>query len=140
MKGWEAFYEKHADRLITDDASLPRCGELFINIEPLALRRLILRMMHPMPEKRIGIHDALNDRWVKTIECCSPEECEDGVGGVGGSGNGEDGKSGSPPKFFFDVCDKRSCKMGKKGGIRKLHNHLPPVKRTLIHSFEIKEG
>ncbi|KAI9883207.1 MAG: hypothetical protein M1823_005033 [Watsoniomyces obsoletus] len=142
LKGWEAFYEKHPDRLITDDSGLPRCGELFINIEPVALRRLILRMMHPMPEKRIGIHDALNDRWVKTIECCSPEEYEDGGGNVNGGGAGGGGGGGNVTRVAtFDVCDKRSCKKaGMKGGIRKLHNHLPPVKRTLIHSFEIKEG
>lgn len=121
IRGWETFYTSHPDKLITDDSVLPRCGELFTHLEPLALRRLILRMMHPVPEKRIGIQDAVGDRWVKTIECCAPEEMD-------------------AVETKIDVSDRKTCRLNGRSGIRKLHNHLPPTKRTLLHSFEIKEG
>ncbi|KAI9783290.1 MAG: hypothetical protein M1816_001422 [Peltula sp. TS41687] len=121
LRGWETFYSKHPDQLITDESGLPRCGELFANLEPLAIRRLILRMMHPVPEKRISIQDAVGDRWVKTIECCAPEDVD-------------------AVEAQIDVSDRKSCLLTNgRCAIRKLHNHLPPTKRTLLHSFEIKE-
>ena len=121
IKGWDTFALQHPDRLITDESGMPKCGEVFANIEPPALRRLILRMMHPVPEKRIRIYEALHDRWVKTIECCARDE-------------------GEPVDLTIDVTEKRSCTRSGKAGIRKLHHHLPPVKRTLLHPFEIREG
>ena len=121
MRGWEAFRDRQPEWLITDDSGLPKCGELISSIDPLGLRRLMLMMMHPVPEKRISIHDALNDRWVKTIECCTAERMDQ-------------------PVRTIDVTDKNCCKLSAKSGIPKVHNHLPPAKRILLHSFEIKEG
>ncbi len=121
MRGWEVFMAQNPDGLITDDRCLPKCGELFASLDPIALRRLILRMMHPVPEKRISIADALNDRWVKAIECCGRDE--------------DDGADAN--RTTIDATDRRSCKRNAKCGFRKMHNHLPPPpKRTLLHPLE----
>jgi hypothetical protein len=37
------------------------------------LATLLLRMLHPFPEKRMTILEVLEDPWVQAIECCSPE-------------------------------------------------------------------
>lgn len=113
MEGWEAFVDKHPDELITDESGCPRCGEVFYFLDSQAMRRLLLRMMNPNPEKRISISDALNDRWVKTIECCSVDTEATTCVGV------------------FDVAGKKSCRI-KNSGIKKLHNHLPPVRRLEV--------
>ena len=109
LRGWQTFVAKHPDQLITDESGTPKCGELFTFLESQAMRRLLLRMLNPVPEKRIRIHQALNDRWVKTIECCSLDSDGVAVGTV-------------------DVAGKKTCRL-KNGGIQKLHNHLPPTRR-----------
>ncbi|KAI9802586.1 MAG: hypothetical protein M1833_001659 [Piccolia ochrophora] len=122
LKGWEKFESKHPDQLITDEAGLPKCGRVFgEGLESQGMRRLLLRMLHPTPEKRIGIHEALTDRWVKTIECCGKEP-------EGG------------PQAGIDAAGTQISKKCAKSCIRKVHNHLPPAKRVLLNSFEIKEG
>lgn len=117
IRGWESFNASHPDQVITDDSGLPRCGEVFANLEPLAIRRLILRMMHPNPEKRISIHEAIGDRWIKTVECCAPEEVD-------------------AVDVKIDASERNSCRISGRCGVRKLHNHLPPTKRTLLSSFD----
>ena len=107
-RGWEAFNAKHPDQVITDETGTPKCGEIFGFLESQAMRRLLLRMLNPNPTKRIGIREGLNDRWVKTIECCS-----------------EDGDSATVG--LVDVAEKK-CRL-KAAGIKKLHNHLPPARR-----------
>ncbi|KAI9845760.1 MAG: hypothetical protein M1837_004593 [Sclerophora amabilis] len=119
LRGWEAFSAKNPDQIITDESGTPKCGEVFAALDSQAMRRLLLRMMHPVPEKRIGICDAVGDRWVKTIECCSLENYE-------------------MTEQAIDAAGKKSCKLGWKSGIKKLHNHLPPTKRVM--SFDLKES
>ncbi|KAI9815612.1 MAG: hypothetical protein M1826_001980 [Phylliscum demangeonii] len=132
-RGWQTFLDAHPAQLITDDSGLPACGEVFRAVEPVALQRLLLRMMHPTPEKRIGAQDALDDRWIKKIECCAPEAAD---GGGDGSG------SGGAPECTFDVRDAKTCRLAGKHGIRKSHNHLPPAptKRLLMHSFDFRDA
>ncbi|KAI9804401.1 MAG: hypothetical protein M1825_001300 [Sarcosagium campestre] len=120
LKGWADFGAKKPEQLITDDSGLPKVGRCFFEgLESQGMRRLLLRMLHPVPHKRIAIQDALNDRWLKTIECCSPEPDDEPKANV----NAQSGKASV-----------------RKTAIRKVHNHLPPTKRVLLHSFEIKEG
>ncbi|KAI9676123.1 MAG: hypothetical protein M1817_000868 [Caeruleum heppii] len=112
VKGWESFFKKHAEQLITDETGTPKCGELFAYLDSQAMRRLLLRMLHPVPEKRISIHDAVNDRWVKTIDCCSPQDYNH-----------------VETPGCIDAAGKKSCRLLAKSGIKKLHHHLPPAKR-----------
>ncbi|KAI9762011.1 MAG: hypothetical protein M4579_000647 [Chaenotheca gracillima] len=119
LRGWESFTAKHPDGIITDASGTPKCGEVFAALDSQAMRRLLLRMMHPNPEKRIFITDAVGDRWVKTIDCCSQESFD-------------------VVEQSIDVAGKKSCRLATKSGIKKLHNHLPPTKRVM--SFDLKEA
>lgn len=112
IRGWDAFATRHPDQMITDASGCPRCGEVFGYLDSQPTRRLLLRMMHPVPEKRMSIVEALNDRWVKTIECCSMPDDDTACVGM------------------IDVAEKKKCNV-KNSGIKKLHNHLPPAPRRL---------
>ncbi|RHZ74288.1 hypothetical protein CDV55_108977 [Aspergillus turcosus] len=100
LKWWEEFLTNEPDGPITGDV-YPKVGKFFSDLRTLPLRRLILRMLHPIPERRANICDVMNDRWVKRIECCCPEP----------------GKpSNCCEEFDGHVYPKR-------------HNHLPPAKK-----------
>ncbi|KAI9729819.1 MAG: hypothetical protein M1834_006567 [Cirrosporium novae-zelandiae] len=125
LAGWKKYIADHPDGLIPMDdpsARLPKCGVLFSRgIESYALRRLVLRMLHPDPDKRITIREALCDRWMKTVECCCLEE--------------EDSKA------MIDASAKNGCKSTSKMQVKKLHNHLPPpTKRMPQHRFDMGSG
>jgi len=86
-----------------------------------ALRILILKMMHPHPEKRIRIQDAVNDRWVKMIECCAHDE---------------DDKETTK---LIDASKGSSCKISKN--VKRSHNHLPPARNWVPqHRFDLGDG
>ena len=53
-----------------DSFTYPSCGRVFNTFPKPVFRRLLLQMLQPNPSKRVTIHDALYDRWVKRIECC----------------------------------------------------------------------
>ncbi|KAI1339276.1 kinase-like domain-containing protein [Xylariaceae sp. FL0016] len=77
----------------------------FTMIELMPLRRLLTKMLHPNPEKRITIKEVVTDRWMKNAECCQLESYED-------------------PAKYIDVS-KKNCLKGSMGKIY-CHNHLPP--------------
>ncbi len=98
-RGWETWLAAHPTGHIFDGPDgQPRCGKLFNLIDPPALQRLTLRMLHPMPERRITVRQALETRVVQGIECCCPET--------------------------FDAGEKSSgsVKTAKKSN----HRHIPP--------------
>ena len=111
LRGWDAFTAKHADQIITDESGCPKCGEIFGFLDSQPMRRLLLRMMHPDPAKRISVTDALNDRWFRKTECCTMDDSEAGC------------------VRTIDVSNMKTCM--KNAGIKKLHNHLPPATRRL---------
>lgn len=108
-RGWKRFLDRRPDGVILEE-DVPKCGPAFSLIHNSALRRLLLRMLHPDPNMRISIHDALNDRWVNTIECCcvDPSETENIVTSI-------------------DVADKDSSKLASRMIVQKMHNHFPPT-------------
>ncbi|KAI1110379.1 kinase-like domain-containing protein [Nemania sp. NC0429] len=75
-------------------------------VKPLALRRLLLNMLHPDPKKRITMQDVITNRWVKNIECCQLESYDD-------------------PVKYIDASKKDCMKSGS--GKIYCHNHLPPI-------------
>ncbi|KAJ4502798.1 hypothetical protein HRR83_009175 [Exophiala dermatitidis] len=122
MEGWEAFLDR-ADDLPIDEATYPQCGPIFNALPSHSHRRCILKMLHPDPTKRCTIADALQDRWVKSIDCCSPE-----VIGTTLS-NGID--------VTKNDCDRVAAKMR----VQAKHDHLPPpVKRLPQHRFDMGDG
>ena len=110
LSGWDTFIDKHPDGLITG-AELPSCGPLFSKLPRPTIKSLLLRMMHPNPNKRITIHEAVDDRWVKGIECCCLEDYGEGT--------------------RIDAREKGCMRVVKRVGIRKKHNHLPPRESRL---------
>jgi hypothetical protein len=71
-------------------------------------------MLNPNPDKRITIHEVINNRWVKNIECCQLESYDD-------------------PALMIDATRKDTM---TKTGSRKIfcHNHLP-LKSSGNHSL-----
>jgi serine/threonine protein kinase len=107
VKGWATWNEKHADHekdAITD-ADYPNVLVFDRFVKPPALRRVLLQMLNPNPQKRISITEVVNNRWMKNVECCQPESYEDPTP--------------------IDAA-KKNCMT--KAGAKKIycHNHLPP--------------
>ncbi|KAL6409787.1 HAL protein kinase [Ilyonectria robusta] len=114
VKGWNNWYAKHpeADAAISD-TDYPKCYAMDVGVSPPALRRLLLQMLNPNPQKRISISEVLNNRWMKGVECCQVESYDD-------------------PALKIDATKKDTT----KNGVKKIfcHNHLPP-KSTGSHSL-----
>ncbi|KAI5265625.1 kinase-like protein [Aureobasidium subglaciale] len=71
LNGWNKWLKTHPDGNIepgSDD--YPDCGKLFHLLNSNSLERLVLRMLHPNPEKRITIAEALASDVVRRMDCC----------------------------------------------------------------------
>ena len=122
-EGWDVFTEESPDKPL-DENNYPRCGPLISNLPSAGQRRLILKMLHLDPDKRISIQEVLKDRFVKNIECCCLEDPDDA----------------KLPKGI-DVAGKASCKIANKMVVQKKHNHIPPpIKRLPQHKFDLGDG
>jgi protein-serine/threonine kinase len=76
-KGWEQWLADHPDGELFDGPDgYPKCGKLFNLIEPPAIKHLMLKMLHPIPEKRITIRELLKTKFIMDIDCCCPEQYE----------------------------------------------------------------
>ncbi|KAB8247973.1 kinase-like domain-containing protein [Aspergillus flavus] len=68
---WQYLLEEYPDLPVTaDNFPLTTFAKALPEKE---LATLLLRMLHPFPEKRMTILEVLEDPWVQAIECCSPE-------------------------------------------------------------------
>ncbi|KAH7175911.1 kinase-like domain-containing protein [Dactylonectria macrodidyma] len=114
VKGWNNWYAKHpeSDAAISD-TDYPKCYALDVGVSPPALRRLLLQMLNPNPQKRISINGVINNRWMKGVECCQIESYDD-------------------PALVIDATKMDTT----KNGVKKIfcHNHLPP-KSSGSHSL-----
>ena len=123
-KGWDAFLERHPDGDISDgEDGHPKCGKLFSLIEPPSIKRLILKMLHPIPSKRIMIRNVLKTTCIKNIGCCCPETYDD-------------------TKAVFDASKASSVR--SVAPKKYLHHHIPPkpenkVGKALTHRFDLGE-
>ncbi|CAM1501688.1 Fc.00g036720.m01.CDS01 [Cosmosporella sp. VM-42] len=101
---WEKWYAKHpeCDACISD-TDYPKCFALDVGVNPPALRRLLLQMLNPDPNKRISIDGVLNNRWMKGVECCQLESYDD-------------------PALLIDATKKDTTSSKRIF----CHNHLPP--------------
>lgn len=78
INGWNAWLKTHPEGIIqpgSDD--YPQCGKLFTLLHSGSLERLVLRMLHPDPTKRISIADALASDIVRRWDCCQRESYEE---------------------------------------------------------------
>lgn len=106
VEGWNKWEAKHPDcNACISDSDYPKCYALDVGVSPPALRRLLLQMLHPNPDKRISIEGVINNRWMKNIECCQVESYDD-------------------PTQIIDATKKDATKNGTKKIF--CHNHLPP--------------
>ncbi|KAK0633712.1 kinase-like domain-containing protein [Immersiella caudata] len=114
VTGWERWMGKNEnDETRFTEGSYPYVKAFDLCIKPPALRRLLLQMLHPNPDKRITIADVVKNRWVKGIECCQLESYDD-------------------PSRTIDASKKASLKCG--GSKTYCHSHLPP-KESGTHSL-----
>jgi protein-serine/threonine kinase len=96
-------------------------GKMFTAITKPALRSLILRMLHPDPEKRISIQEAVNEGWVKLIDCCAFD--------------------GDDEQTVTEIDASKKCGKAAKKTIAKSHHHIPPEKHWVPqHRFDMGDG
>lgn len=122
-RGWQDWLRDHPDGdLFEGPDGFPKCGKLFNMIEGPAIRHLILKMLHPIPEKRITIREVLNTSLIRNVDCCSPESFED-------------------PKCCTDGT-KPNLAIGRSSPKKPLHHHIPPKpeQRSRVHIFEVGEA
>jgi len=127
IQGFNKWLADHPDGVITDEVGgSPKCGPMFdpAFIGSPAMKRLMFKMLHPNPEMRISIHDALTGPTMRGVECCAPESYEDVLCRF-------DASKGSKP-----VAGKLSKQV--------LHNHIPPKEhktpKVLQHRFDMGDG
>lgn len=109
LAGWEKFLQENADGTL-DIYNYPSCGRVFNAFPKPPFRRILLQMLQPDPNRRVTIHEVLNDRWVKRIECCCPD-----------------------PEIMrtavkYTEVDIDESQLAKKIHFKR-HNHCPPNKR-----------
>lgn len=119
VRGWEKWSETHDDNseATITEMDYPKVKAFDYGIRPPALRRVLLQMLHPNPDKRSTIHDVVNNRWVKNIECCQKPDNEEP----------------DPATTMIDAS-KKGCLI--RGGQKLFcHSHLPPKKQFSSHSL-----
>ncbi|KAM5458216.1 hypothetical protein MaudCBS49596_000128 [Microsporum audouinii] len=126
ISGWEKFLASSPTGIPSDE-KFPSCGPAFKHIGNRNLKVLLLKMLHPDPSKRATIQDVLNDRFMKSVECCAPEA----------------GKKGEEKQdsVNIDAAGKSSSKLASKMVVQKIHHHFPPEKKYLPqYRFDMGDG
>lgn len=100
-----------------DSLNYPSCGMVFNALQKPVLRRLLLRMLHPNPAERLTIDGALNDRWVRSIECCclDPEYL--------------------PRTLEYSDAMRTDSQIACQTTLK--HNHFPPTKKGIFQALGI---
>ncbi|KAF2787428.1 Pkinase-domain-containing protein [Melanomma pulvis-pyrius CBS 109.77] len=126
-KGWDEWLAVHPDGQVVDGPDgHPKCGKLFSLINPPAIKRLLLKMLHPIPDKRITIREVLNTSCIKSIDCCCPDTYEDASCCIDTS----KGLTKQPTKLVVK---------------KYLHHHVPPkpenkIGKAFQHRFDMGDG
>ncbi|KAF1995937.1 Pkinase-domain-containing protein [Amniculicola lignicola CBS 123094] len=127
-QGWDEWLAAHPDGQVNDAADgHPKCGKLFSFINPPPIKRLLLKMLHPLPEKRITIREVMNTPCIKGIDCCCPDGYED-------------------PACCIDTSKALTKQTSKMAVTKKyLHHHVPPaperkIAKAFQHRFDMGHG
>lgn len=108
VNGWEKWNANHTDDTTITESDYPHVSFFDTCVNPPALRRILLTMLNPNPQKRISMKEVLKNRWFKNVECCQLDT-------------------------FADPTTDEVIDASKKGAYGKSakkvgnHNHLPPV-------------
>ncbi|KAL2180728.1 kinase-like domain-containing protein [Thermothelomyces heterothallicus CBS 202.75] len=110
VRGWEKWRQKHADATepVISDMDYPRVFVFDNFVKPPALRRVLLQMLNPDPQRRISIANVVSNRWVKNIECCQPDSYDE------------------PNAANMIDASKKPGQNRVSGKKIYCHNHLPP--------------
>ncbi|KXJ89414.1 kinase-like domain-containing protein [Microdochium bolleyi] len=106
VSGWRGLDAKKAENP-DFEANFPSVPAFEQCVSPVSLRRVLLCMLHPNPEKRMTMAEVVSTRWMKTVECCQPESYDE-----------------PKPAQAIDATKKVSKKNGY-GSTIFCHNHLP---------------
>lgn len=121
MSGWESFLSQDPEGVINDQ-NYPQCGRAFNVLLTNSQRRCIYKMLHPNPAQRCTIKEALSDRWMKSVNCCSPESYDMVCSGI-------------------DVAKLNTPAAVAKLKVQVKHDHMPPpTKRLPQHRFDMGDG
>ncbi|KAL1311578.1 hypothetical protein AAFC00_001695 [Neodothiora populina] len=75
--GWKEWSEHHPDGILTwDSEDYPQCGPIFRALNSMSIERMLMKMLHPEPPKRISIKEALETQVLQDWECCQDGRCE----------------------------------------------------------------
>lgn len=77
-RGWAKWTEGNGNADISE-ASYPYVKAFDLAVSPPALRRLLLGMLNPDPERRTSIAEVANNRWLKAQECCQVDSYDEPV-------------------------------------------------------------
>lgn len=107
VRGWTKWEAKHEEYDKMSDVDYPHVEAFDKAVNPPALRKMLLGMLHPNPAKRFTIDQVAGNRWLRNVECCQLDSYDDPQGS--------------------QVIDA-----SKQNGSFKLnkvvqHNHLPPA-------------
>ena len=123
-RSFTKWLEKHPDGIVTTESHPSNLGDVFVRMQKPALVVILLKMLHPIPEKRVSIQEILGDRWIKIIDCCSDETEEEML----------------QLQKRMSNFDASNCKAGAVK-VKKQHNHLPPKEHRMPqHRFDMGDG
>lgn len=120
VRGWEKFNNSSNNRAATEitETSYPYVDAFDKMIKPPALRRMLLGMLNPNPQKRFTIQEVAKKGWMKSVECCQVDSYDD-------------------PGVVIDASKSRNCPINGVNGVKGpngynamkvvRHNHLPPA-------------
>jgi protein-serine/threonine kinase len=129
-EGWTEWLKKNENGQVTDE-NMPKLPGMFgtqstYNLTAMSsppMRRLMIKMLHPDPDKRLTIAEVMQTNVIKNAECCTPDSFDD------------------------DCCTKitsSSSSKDLKKNIMKRHNHVPPKEHKtplfLQHRFDMGDG
>lgn len=119
VRGWAQWNASHkdAENPAITEMDYPKVKAFDFGVRPPALRRVLLQMLNPNPDQRTSIHDVVNNRWVRNIECCQKADNEEA----------------DPATTMIDAS-KSGCLI-RSGEKLFCHNHLPPKKQFTSHSL-----
>ncbi|EKG15159.1 hypothetical protein MPH_07605 [Macrophomina phaseolina MS6] len=128
LRNWEDWLSRHPDGELTDDKDgLPKTSPAFQGLDNPSIKKLMIKMLHPYPERRITMREVLETPTMRAIECCTPESYEDPATNVS-----------------VDASNKKGCKAARQALVVKKHNHVPPkeskIPKALQHRFDMGHG